>query len=173
MGATPDLEVNATETAIIHTGGMLPKGADAVVMLEYTQMLNHGAHGDHREELNIEKNSVLSVNSVVNPEIEILRAVADGENVIRIGEDVAEGALIKPKGSAIRPAEVGGLMALGFTTVEVAKRPKVGIISSGDEVVHPEKRPQPGQVRDINSYTLSTLVEKYGGEPVICGIQRA
>ncbi len=145
MGAVPDLEVNATETAIIHTGGMLPKGADAVVMLEYTQQ-------------------------TVDDEIEILRAVADGENVIRIGEDVAKGALIKPTGSAIRPAEVGGLMALGFTDVEVAKRPKVGIISSGDEVVHPEKRPQPGQVRDINSYTLSTLVEKYGGEPVIYGI---
>ncbi|MBT3338153.1 MAG: molybdopterin molybdenumtransferase MoeA [Anaerolineae bacterium] len=144
MGATPDLEIIPTTTAIIHTGGMLPKGADAVVMLEYTQ--------------------------TVDNEIEILRAVADGENVIRIGEDVALGDLIKPKGSAIRPAEVGGLMALGFTNVDVAVHPKIGIISSGDEVVHPEKRPQPGQVRDINSYTLSTLVEKYGGEPVIYGI---
>jgi molybdopterin molybdotransferase len=144
MGATPDLEISPTTTAIIHTGGMLPKGADAVVMLEYTQ--------------------------TVDNEIEIFRAVADGENVIRIGEDVAEGALIKPKGSAIRPAEIGGLMALGFTNVDVAVHPKIGIISSGDEVVHPEKRPQPGQVRDINSYALSTLVEKYGGEPLICGI---
>ncbi len=144
MGAAPDLEINSTETAIIHTGGMLPKGADAVVMLEYTQ--------------------------TVADEIEIFRAVADGENVIRIGEDVAEGALIKPKGSAIRPAEVGGLMALGFIDVDVAVHPKIGIISSGDEVVPPEKRPQPGQVRDINSYTLSTLVEKYGGEPVVYGI---
>ena len=144
MGATPDLEITPATTAIIHTGGMLPKGADAVVMLEYTQ-------------------------TVAN-EIEIFRAVADGENVIRIGEDVAHGALIKPKGSPIRPAEVGGLMALGFVGVEVVKAPKIGIISSGDEVVHPEKRPQPGQVRDINSYTLSTLVEKYGGEPIIYGI---
>ena len=144
MGATPDLEITPTTTAIIHTGGMLPKGADAVVMLEYTQ--------------------------TVENEIEILRAVADGENVIRIGEDVVKDALIKPKGSPIRPAEVGGLMALGFTQVEVAQHPKIGIISSGDEVVHPEKRPQPGQVRDINSYTLSTLVEKYGGEAVGYGI---
>ena len=144
MGATPELEIKPTTTAIIHTGGMLPKGADAVVMLEYTQTIDN--------------------------EIEILRAVADGENVIRIGEDVVEGSLIKPKGSPIRPAEVGGLMALGFTTVEVAQHPKIGIISSGDEVVHPEKRPQPGQVRDINSYTLSTLIEKYGGEAVIYGI---
>jgi len=144
MGAAPELEITPTTTAIIHTGGMLPKGADAVVMLEYTQ--------------------------TVDNEIEILRAVADGENVIRIGEDVVEGSLIKPKGSSIRPAEVGGMMALGFTQIEVAKHPKIGIISSGDEVVTPEKRPEPGQVRDINSYTLSTLVEKYGGEPVIYGI---
>ena len=170
MGAAPELEITSTTTAIIHTGGMLPKGADAVVMMEYTQMVHHGEHEEHREKLNKEKNSVRSVNSVVNPEIEILRAVADGENVIRIGEDVAKDALIKPKGSAIRPAEVGGLMALGFTQVEVAQHPKIGIISSGDEVVHPSKRPQPGQVRDINSYTLSTLVEKYGGEPIVYGI---
>jgi len=170
MGKVPTLEVNPTETAIIHTGGMLPKGADAVVMLEYTQMLNHGAHGAHGEKLREEKNKENSVLSVVNQEIEILRAVADGENVIRIGEDVAEGALIKPKGSPIRPAEVGGLMALGFTEVEVAARSKVGIISSGDEVVHPAERPQPGQVRDINSYTLASLVEKTGGEAVIYGI---
>ncbi|MCP4142696.1 MAG: molybdopterin molybdotransferase MoeA [Chloroflexi bacterium] len=144
MGAIPDLEIKPATTAIIHTGGMLPEGADAVVMLEYTQ--------------------------TVGTEIEILRAVADGENVIKIGEDVAQGTLIKPKGSAIRPAEVGGLMALGFVDVEVVKAPKIGIVSSGDEVVPPEKRPQPGQVRDINSYTLSTLVEKYGGESVIYGI---
>ena len=173
MGKAPTLEVSLAETAIIHTGGMLPKGADAVVMLEYTQMLNHGAHGEHEEKLGEEKkqkDSVNSVLSVVNQEVEILRAVADGENVIRIGEDVAEGDLIKPKGSLIRPAEVGGLMALGFTTVEVAKHPKVGIISSGDEVVHPAERPQPGQVRDINSYTLASLVEKTGGEALRYGI---
>ncbi len=145
MGAAPTLEITPTTTAIIHTGGMLPKGADAVVMLEYTQQ-------------------------TVDDEMEILRAVANGENVINIGEDVAEGALIKPKGSAIRPAEVGGLMALGFTQVEVAVRSKVGIISSGDEVVHPAERPQPGQVRDINSYTLASLVEKTGGEAVRYGI---
>ncbi len=153
MGATPDLEITPTTTAIIHTGGMLPKGADAVVMLEYTQTLSKGGRP-----------------SAPTDEIEIFRAVADGENVIRIGEDVAKDALIKPKGSPIRPAEVGGLMALGFTQVEVVQCPKIGVISSGDEVVEPEKRPQPGQVRDINSYTLATLVEKYGGEPVVYGI---
>ena len=156
MGATPDLEITPTTTAIIHTGGMLPKGADAVVMMEYTQTVHRGKGG--------------GPSAPTTDEIEIFRAVANGENVIRVGEDVAKDALIKPKGSPIRPAEVGGLMALGFTQVEVVQRPRIGIISSGDEVVTPEERPQPGQVRDINSYTLSTLVEKYGGEPVVYGI---
>ncbi len=159
MGAVPDLEIHPTETAIIHTGGMLPKGADAVVMMEYTQTLRRGR-----------RPSAPTTASVSMDEIEILRAVADGENVIRIGEDVAKGDLIKPKGSPIRPAETGGLMALGFTQVEVARPPKVGIISSGDEVVAPQERPLPGQVRDINSYTLSALVQKYGGDPVRYGI---
>ena len=120
-------------------------------MLEYTQTVGAGS-------------------SRPNPEIEILRAVADGENVILVGEDVLKDALIKPKGSVIRPAEIGGLMALGFTQVDVAQRPKIGIISSGDEVVHPKDRPQPGQVRDINSYTLAALVEKTGGEAALYGI---
>ncbi len=166
MGKAPDLVIKPTQTAVIHTGGMLPKGADAVVMMEYTQTVNHKGHGEAQRKKE-EKSSVVSA---ANPEIEILRAVAKGENVIRIGEDVARGALIKPKGSPIRPAEVGGLMALGFCQVEVAARPKIGIISSGDEVIEPKKTPQPGQVRDINSYTLGTLVQKFGGEAVYYGI---
>ncbi|NOY98149.1 MAG: molybdopterin molybdotransferase MoeA [Chloroflexi bacterium] len=157
MGAAPDLEIAPAQTAVIHTGGMLPPGADAVVMLEYTQVVNRGEHGEKE-----------SKGSVV--EIEVSRAVANGENVIRVGEDVAEGQVILPKGSLIRPAEIGGLMALGFTRVAAVRRPRVGIISSGDEVVPPEQRPGAGQVRDINSYTLAALVTRTGGEPVLYGI---
>ena len=89
--------------------------------------------------------------------------VANGENVIRIGEDVAKGQLILPKGSLLRPAEIGGLLALGITSVKVAKKILVGLISTGDEVIDPSQTPRPGQVRDVNSYTLSALVEKSGG----------
>jgi molybdopterin molybdotransferase len=117
---------------------MLPEGADAVVMLEYTQL----AQGD---------------------EIEVLRAAAEGENVIRIGEDVAAGQVVQVKGSLMHPAEIGGLTALGITRVRVARRVQVGLISTGDEVVEPARTPRPGQVRDINSYTLGALVEKSGG----------
>ncbi|MEP0805015.1 MAG: molybdopterin molybdenumtransferase MoeA [Chloroflexota bacterium] len=138
MGDAPAFELGAGQCALIHTGGMLPKGADAVVMLEYTQ----SAH----------KN-----------EIEISRAVAEGENVIHIGEDVAQGQLILPKGTRLRPAEIGGLMALGITSVRAARPVKVGLISTGDEVIEPSQSPRPGQVRDINSYSLGALVEKSGG----------
>ncbi|RME87994.1 MAG: molybdopterin molybdenumtransferase MoeA [Anaerolineae bacterium] len=145
MGAAPEFALAAGQAALIHTGGMLPEGADAVVMLEYTQTAREG-------------------------EVEILRAVADGENVIRVGEDVAEGQVVMRKGSPIREAEVGGLMALGVESVRVARKVRVGVISTGDEVVPPSQRPAPGQVRDINSYTLSALVEHYGGEARRYGI---
>ncbi len=144
MGAAPSVEIQTGQTVIIHTGGMLPAGADAVVMLEYTQTLSG--------------------------EIEILRAVADGENVIRVGEDVSAGQVVIPKGSLIRPAELGGLMALGINKLRVTNKPRVGLISSGDEVISPEQEPKLGQIRDINAYTLAALIEKAGGLAVQYGI---
>lgn len=138
MGDAPSFEMGAGQCALIHTGGMLPNGANAVVMLEYTQT----AHEN---------------------EIEIFRAVADGENLIRVGEDVAQGQIVQARGSRMRPAEIGGLLALGITSVRVVKKPLVGLISSGDEVINPGQSPRLGQVRDINSYTLGALVEKSGG----------
>lgn len=150
MGDEPAFEIQPGQCALIHTGGMLPRGADAVVMLEYTQQIV-GA-GSPR------------------PEIEIFKSVAEGENVINVGEDVAKNQVVIPKGTTLRPAEIGGLMALGITSLRVAKLVKVGLISTGDEVIEPSQRPRPGQVRDINSYTLGALVEKSGGAPVRYGI---
>ena len=154
MGDVPAFEIGAGQCALIHTGGMLPNDADAIVMLEYTQVVRSG----------------LSPERSVDGEIEIFRAVADGENVIHIGEDVAQGQTVQAKGDLIRPAEIGGLLALGITTVRVAKRIRVGLISTGDEVIDPRQLPRPGQVRDINSYTLGALVEKSGGEAKRYGI---
>lgn len=145
MGDAPDFEVGAGQCAILHTGGMLPAGADAVVMLEYTQPAR-----EH--------------------EMEIQRAVAAGENVIRVGEDVAAETVILPRGRRMRPAEVGGLMALGILQLRVARKPKVALLSTGDEVIDPSQSPRPGQVRDINSYTLGALVQKAGGQPMRYGI---
>ncbi|MFN8412348.1 MAG: gephyrin-like molybdotransferase Glp [Anaerolineales bacterium] len=154
MGDSPTFELIAGQCALIHTGGMLPKGADAVVMIEYTQVARAVANSEQGEE----------------KEIEIFKSVADGENVIRIGEDVAQNQLVIPKGTKIRPAEIGGLMALGITSVDVAKQPRVGLISTGDEVIDPSQAPRPGQVRDINSYTLGALIEKSGGVAIRYGI---
>lgn len=145
MGSTPSHELRVGEAMTIHTGGMLPRGADAIVMLEYVQQSQSG-------------------------EIEINRAVATGENVIMVGEDVAQGQVILSKGVRIRPAEIGGLLAFGILNLRVAKKVRVGIISSGDEVVPPFAETQLGQVRDINSYTLAALIKSSGGDPILYGI---
>jgi molybdopterin molybdotransferase len=145
MGAVANFSLLPAQCALIHTGGMLPAGADAVVMVEHTQNVRAG-------------------------EVEILRAAAVGENVIKIGEDVTQGQEVLPAGVRLRPAEIGGLMALGITRLQVARQPRVGILSSGDEVISPEADLKPGQVRDVNAYTLSALVQDVGGIAVRYGI---
>ena len=145
MGQPAKLHLASVECALIHTGGMLPENADAVVMLEDTQEMDSG-------------------------KIEIYKPAALGQNLIEIGEDVTAGDVVIPRGTRLGPAEIGGLMALGITSLEVSKPPRIGIISSGDEVIPPFQVPAPGQVRDINSYTLSSLIQKLGGRTVPYGI---
>ena len=145
MGDAPAFELAAGQCALIHTGGMVPSGADAVVMLEYTK-------------------------SAQENEIEIFRAVAESENVMSIGEDVTQGQIVQVKGSLMRPAQIGGLIALGILKVKVVRKIIVGLISTGDEVIHPSKSPRPGQVRDVNSFTLAALVEQSGGTARAYGI---
>ena len=145
MGQTPSFSLEPGQCGLIHTGGMLPAGADAVVMIEYTQQPLAG-------------------------EIEILRAVGHGENVLQTGEDVATADIVLDKGTRLRPAEIGGLMALGLDEVTVSRAPRVAILSSGDEIVPPGQALQPGQIYDINSYTLAALIAERGGEPARYGI---
>lgn len=145
MGDTPDFSLLSQHCALIHTGGMLPSGADAVVMLEDTQALE-------------------------SEEIEVYKSTARGENVIEIAEDVSSGEIVIPRGTRLRPAEIGGLMALGITSLKVAKPPVFGILSTGDEIIHPSQKTKPGEVRDINSYTLAALIKDIGGEAVPYGI---
>jgi len=166
MGRVAGLALQPGECALIHTGGMLPDGADAVVMLEHTQFI-----ADSKDS----RSSAGGVSAEIRKgaaahEIEILRAVAGGENVIRIGEDVARSQLVVPRGSMLRPAEIGGLMALGIVELRVATKVRVSLVATGDEVVAAEQRPSPGQVRDVNTYSLSALIEKSGGVAVSCGI---
>ncbi len=141
MGKTPDFELRPGESALIHTGGMLPPGADAVVILEQSQKTSTN-------------------------ELEVSKSVAAGENVIFKGEDVKPGDIVLPSGRRIRPAEVGGLLALGKTHVKVAKLPRIAVLSSGDEVISPDKTPEPGQIRDVNTGMISALIKSEGGEVV-------
>ena len=145
MGAEPDFALQPGQAALIHTGGMLPRNADAVIMVEQTEQTRNG-------------------------EISILKGVAPGENVILMGEDVQGGQIVIQGGTRVRPAEVGGCMALGITQLRIAKKPRIGILSSGDEVIAPEREPAPGQVRNVNSYSLAALVMEAGGEPALYGI---
>ena len=145
IGQLPRLAVGAGQALLIHTGGMLPEGADAVVMLEYAQ----AAGAD---------------------EIEVLRAVAPGENVIQAGEDVSAGSLVLPRGARLRPQDIGGLLAVGIAKVDALRRPRLGILSCGDELLPPAADLTPGKVRDINAYTLSALAQKHGAQPMRFGI---
>lgn len=145
MGTAPEFQIKKSACALIHTGGMLPEGSDAVVMLEHTQLVH-------------------------THEVEILRSVAVGENVLQVGEDVFIGQEIIPKGTVLRPAEIGGLAALGITHVKVRRKPRVAILSTGDEILPIEASLEPGKVRDVNTYTLSALVQRAGGEALSLGI---
>jgi molybdopterin molybdotransferase len=153
MGEAPSFTISPGECGLIHTGGMLPSGANAVIMLEYTQPIH--------------KKGTTSADLV---EIEISRACAEGENVIHVGEDVKANQVVIAKGVRIRPAEIGGCMALGIMEMRVAIKPMIGILSTGDEVVPPGQKPHLGQVRDVNTYSLAAVVEEAGGTPINFGI---
>lgn len=145
MGTEPTHTVGQGQASSIHTGGMLPQGANAVVMIERTQ-------------------------SIDDSEIEVLAPVAPGENLVQVGEDVAAGDPILPAGHKIRPQDIGGLLAVGIMEVEVVKPPVIAIMGSGDEIIHPAETPAYGQIRDINSYTLAALFQGAGAQVNILGI---
>lgn len=146
MGRAPAVELlSQGECVYVPTGGMLPTGADCVVMIEYTDKLDE---------------STILIN----------KPTAPGENLINEDDDVQSGEVIIKKGNRLRPYEIGVLSSIGYTEVEVVKQIRVGIISTGDEIVSPEETPLPGQVRDINTYLLNSLVFENGGEAVIYGV---
>jgi molybdopterin molybdotransferase len=145
MGQQPKVSLEVGEAALAYTGGMLARDADAVVMVEHTQAIDAGS-------------------------IEVMRPVAPGENVAQPGEDVQAGDTVLPSGHIIRAQDIGAFLALGISRVCVANRPSVGILSMGDEIVHPDTTPGPGQVRDINTYTVAAQVAEAGGVPVPLGL---
>ena len=145
MGQKPDFGLAPGNCARIGTGGMLPQGADAVVMIEHTRMLDETT-------------------------VEIIKPAAPGGNTLGPTDDAAKGQILLKAGRVIRAQDAGLLAALGLSRVSVVLKPRVGIISTGDEVVPIESEPGPGQVRDVNSHTLSAQVAQAGGEPVPLGL---
>ncbi len=145
MGDPPGFTLKPGQAARISTGGMLPNGADSVVMVEHSQMVDD-----------------LSV--------EIYKSVAPLQHVIDACEDFSRDQVAVHAGTLIRPQEAGLAAGLGFSKLTAVKVPRVGIISTGDEVVPIEQEPGPGLIRDINSYALAGFVEEAGGETVRYGI---
>ncbi len=143
-GFPQKMEVKEFEAVKIMTGGAVPAGADAVVMLEYAKETKR--------------------------EIEVIRAATPGKNVSLEGEDVRKGDVMLKSGRVLRPHDAGVLAAAGVSEISVGERPAVGIISTGDELVMPGKRIEPGQVYNVNSYALSALVASSGGVPEMLGI---
>lgn len=142
MGKSTSLTLKPGQAALIPTGGMLPVGADAVVMLE---------HAERPDE-----SSLL-----------VLKAVAPGENIVAKGEDISKGQQVLRAGQKILPQQIGVLAACDFSTVAVRQKPVVGVISTGDEVVDIDCVTQNGQIRDINSYALAAMLEEAG-----CDVKR-
>lgn len=147
MGETAGMPVSSGEAVRIATGGMLPPGADSVVMIEHAEALDETT-------------------------IEVFRSVAPGQNLIAVGEDFDAGARIAARGRCLRPQDLGVLAAFGRTRIQAFRRPVVGIISTGDELVPIDAVPAPAQVRDVNSHTLAGLVAETGAVSKRFGIIR-
>lgn len=145
MGRPATMTLGPGQAAHIPTGGMLPAEADAVVMVEYTELLD-------------------------TKTVEIRRPASPGENVIAAGDDVRRGQVLLGAGHRLRPQDVGALAGVGHATVVVYRRPRVAILSTGDEIIPPEVEQQPGQIRDMNRYSLAAAIEAEGATVVDLGI---
>lgn len=139
MGESTKLKVASGSCIYVPTGGMIPEGADGMLMIEYIELFDERMLAAHN-------------------------AVAPGDNIIFIGDDVGQGEKVLSKGRTIKSQDIGVLCAAGISLVKVSKRPRVAVVSTGDEIVDPFGQVKPGQVRDINTYTLSAMVQELGGE---------
>ena len=145
MGEGAEFTLNAEECVAVPTGGAVPKGADSVVMLEYTEDYGDGTIG-------------------------ISKSAAPGQNMIFRGDDVCPGKVILKKGRVLSAQDIGALAAIGKVRVPVVKKLTVGVISTGDELVPPEVTPGPGQVRDVNSPMLEAMLNAFGVNVINYGI---
>jgi molybdenum cofactor synthesis domain-containing protein len=140
-GQVPTLPVAAGQCTEIATGAPVPEGSDAVVMVEDTEKDPTGT-------------------------VRVFSPVYPGQNVAKQGADIKRGQAILDTGDVLNPSRIGALAALGFIDVEVFAKPRVAILSTGNEVVDPGQPLAPGHIYDINKFTLSAIIREHGGEPV-------
>ena len=145
IGKNTELKLKAGQAAAIPTGGMIPKEADAVLMIEDTEK--------------IEENI-----------IESFKSLAAGENIVKKAEDIAQGELLFKKGHKIMARDIGALAGLGITEFKVFNKAKISVISTGDELISAEAEAKAGQIRDINSYSITSYLNKIGGDAKKVGI---
>lgn len=139
MGKQANQSIKGGQAIYVPTGGMIPPGSDGMIMIEHVESLDEET-------------------------IAIYRPVAPGENMIFQGEDMKKDAMMIEKGRRLRAQDIGALAAMGISQASVFQKPKVAIISTGDEIVPPDQEMQSGQIRDINTYGLGALIEELGGE---------
>ena len=178
-GDSYDLPVAAGEAVEIMTGAAVPAGADTVVMVEYTQRKSsEAASTEHEGPENtdaVDDDHVLDIGSDesrgqkekrTDDLVEIERAAAVGENIVSAGAEARAGQELLPRGARLGPAQIALAAAAGKASVKVYRKPRVAILSTGDELVEVAEKPGPSQIRNSNSYSLAALVAKCGGEPV-------
>ena len=153
-GYVSDRPVTKGTAIRIMTGAPLPPGADAVVQFENTDERMGDKQGSQRKT------------------VTIYREASPRLNVREAGEDVRQGQTVLKRGAVLRAGEIGVLASLGRRDVSVIRRPKVAVLSTGDELVEIDAPLQPGKIRNSNSYSVASLVLKYGGIPIMLGIAR-
>jgi molybdopterin molybdotransferase len=183
-GDSYDLPLASGEAVEIMTGAAVPGGADAVVMVEYTERKTREIdrkerEGTQRKSENrgsiADDDHILDIAGHAEPEVEekktedfveVQRAVTSGENVVPSGAEAHAGQELLPRGARLGSAQIALAAAAGKASVKVYRKPKVAILSTGDELVEVAEKPGPSQIRNSNSYSLAALVTEYGGEPV-------
>jgi len=164
-GMQPSAEVAEGTATVVTTGGMVPRGADAVLMVEYSELRD-----DQSEPSPQQANSGLAGDP--GPQIEVHRAIVPGEAIAPAGGDIALGETVLRAGTLLSSREIGVLAAVGLAEVEVWRKPRVAILSTGDELIAPGQKMRPGAVFDSNGAILTAAVEELGGIAVPLGIAR-
>lgn len=141
MGRAATASLKSGQCAYVPTGGMIPEGADAMVMVEYCESLDDGT-------------------------VAVCQPVAVGRDIVRRGDDMKEGSIVLKAGTVLRPQEIAALAALGIDQVEVEEPFRTAIISTGDELVPVGGKPKAGQIRESNSYAIKAQAERAGMEVV-------